>query len=131
VIRTELAFPFRIDRRGSTATAGHDDHIRDLIEQLLFTSPGERVMRPGFGCGLAAATFEPNSPELAAALEARVHAAIQRWLGDLIEPEALDVTGDGATLRVRVQYLVRRTGTRSEQIISAGPEVRGPEGRTA
>jgi uncharacterized protein len=118
--RTDIAFPFRIDRRGRTAVAGYDDHLHDLIEQLLFTSPGERVMRPGFGCGLADMTFEPNSPELAAVLEAAVHTAIQRWLGDLIELEALDVAGDDAAIHVQVRYVVRRTGARREQIISGG-----------
>lgn len=116
--RVDIAFPFRIDRRGRTARAGYDDHVRDLIEQLLFTSPGERVMRPGFGCGLADLTFEPNSPELAAALEMAVRAAVQRWLGDLIELEALEVSGDDATVHVRVRYVVRRTGTRHDQVIS-------------
>jgi phage baseplate assembly protein W len=116
--RTDIAFPFRIGRRGRTAVAGHDDHVRDLIEQLLFTSPGERVMRPDFGCGLADLTFTPNSPELAAALELSVHAALQRRLGDLIALEALDVDGDDATVHVRVRYVVRRTGTRREEILS-------------
>jgi phage baseplate assembly protein W len=120
MMRTDIAFPFRIDRRGRTALAGYDDHVRDLIEQLLFTGPGERVMRPAFGCGLADATFELNSPELAVTLEATVHAAIQRWLGDLIELQALDVAGDGAVMHVKVRYLVRRTGARSEQVISGG-----------
>jgi uncharacterized protein len=118
--RTDIAFPFRIDRRGRTAVAGYDDHVRDLIEQLLFTSPGERVMRPSFGCGLADLTFEPNSPELAGALEAAMHAAIQHWLGDLIELEALDVAGDDAAVHVQVRYVVRRTGARREEVISGG-----------
>ena len=48
----------------SYAATSDDDHIRDLIEQVLFTSPGERVMRPDFGAGLLALVFEPNSVEL-------------------------------------------------------------------
>ncbi|WP_346268221.1 GPW/gp25 family protein [Streptomyces sp. SCUT-3] len=78
--RTDIAFPFRTDSRGRTAHAPYDEHVRDMIEQLLFTSPGERVMRPDFGCGLLDLVFAPNSPELASALQLTVHAALQQWL---------------------------------------------------
>ena len=59
----DLDFPYHFDGRGRTATTGRDDHIRDLIEQVLFTAPGERVMRPDFGSGLLALVFEPNSSD--------------------------------------------------------------------
>ncbi len=111
--RTDIAFPFRIDRRGRTAHADHDAHVRDLVEQVLFTSPGERVMRPDFGCGLLDLVFTPNSPELAAALELSVQAALQRWLGDLIQVQGLDVTSPANaenTVRVFLRYVVRATG---------------------
>ena len=62
-----IDFPFHFDDRGRTATTTLDDHVRDLIEQLLFTSPGERVNRPDFGAGLLQLVFAPNSAELAAA----------------------------------------------------------------
>ena len=64
-----IDFPFHFDGRGRTAATGDDDHVRDMIEQLLFTSPGERVNRPDFGSGLLQLVFAPNSPELAAALQ--------------------------------------------------------------
>src|SRR5215204_4092369 len=105
-----IDFPYHFDNRGRTATTGDDDHIRDVIEQLLFTKPGERVNRPDFGSGLMQLVFAPNSPELAATLEFSLQAALQRWLGDLIEVMDLEVTSEGATLRVVVQYVVRRTG---------------------
>jgi len=106
---TNLDFPFDFDDAGRTATTDDDDHIRDMIEQLLFTSPGERVNRPNFGSGLLQMVFEPNSPELAATLQFTVQAALQQWLGDLIEVQALEVRSEDATLRVTVQYRVRRT----------------------
>jgi phage baseplate assembly protein W len=106
----QIDFPFHFDGRGRTALTGDDDHIRDMIEQLLFTSPGERVNRPDFGSGLLQLVFAPNSPELAAALQFTVQAALQRWLGDLIEVLALEVVSVDSTLRVAVQYTVRRTG---------------------
>jgi phage baseplate assembly protein W len=104
-----IDFPFHFDARGRTATTDDDDHIRDMIEQLLFTNPGERVNRPDFGSGLLQLVFAPNSPELAAALQFTVQAALQRWLGDLIEVQNLQVTSEDATLRVLLQYLVRRS----------------------
>ena len=105
-----IDFPFHFDSRGRTASTGGDDHIRDMIEQLLFTNPGERVNRPDFGSGLLQLVFAPNSPELAAALQYTMQAALQRWLSDVIEVRALDVSSEQSSLRVVVQYVVRRSG---------------------
>jgi hypothetical protein len=104
-----IDFPWHFDRRGRTATTGDDDHIRDMIEQLLFTSPGERVNRPDFGSGVLQLIFAPNSPELAAALQFAMRAALQRWLGDVIEVQDLAVSSDDTTLSINVAYLVRQT----------------------
>ena len=105
-----LSFPFHFDHRGGVAAAGGDDHIRDMIEQFLFTTAGERVNRPDFGSGLLQMIFRSNSSELATALQFTIQAGLQRWLGDLIEVQALQVTSEESTLRVLVQYAVRRTG---------------------
>lgn len=105
-----IDFPFHFDSRGRTAVTDDNDHICDLIEQFLFTSPGERVNRPDFGSGLLQMVFAPNSPEIAAALQFTVQAGLQRWLGDLIEVRDLQVTSQDATLSVQLQYVVRRTG---------------------
>jgi phage baseplate assembly protein W len=104
-----IDFPFHFDGRGGTATATEDDHIRDMIEQFLFTNPGERVNRPDFGAGLLQLVFAPNSPELAATLQFTIQAGLQRWLGDLVEIRKLEVTSEETTLRVEIDYLVRRT----------------------
>ena len=105
-----IDYPYHLDAAGRTATAGDDDHIRDMIEQVLFTNPGERVNRPDFGSGLLQMVFAPNSPELAAALQFTTQAALQRWLGDVIDVQALEVTSEDASLRVSIAYAVRRTG---------------------
>lgn len=97
-------FPFHIDRGGRTATTGEADHLRDLIEQVLFTTPGERVNRPEFGSGLLQVVFAPLSDELAATLQFTVHASLQQWLGDRIEVGEVTVSIDDATLRVSVHY---------------------------
>jgi phage baseplate assembly protein W len=116
-----IDFPFHFDRLGRTTTTGYDEHVRDMIEQLLFTNPGERVNRPDFGSGLLQLVFAPNSPELAAALQFTVQASLQRWLGDLIDLQALEVNSEDATLRVTVQYVVRRSGeTRVETFERSG-----------
>lgn len=107
-----IAFPFQFDGRGRTAEAAREAHIRDMIEQVLFTSPGERVNRPTFGCGLAQLVFVPNSEELAAATQYLVQGALQQWLGDLIQVEEVQVETVDSTLRVAVQYVVRRTEQR-------------------
>jgi uncharacterized protein len=104
-----LDFPLHFDARGRTAAAGDDAHIRDMIEQLLFTNHGERVNRPDFGSGLLQLVFAPNSPELAAALRFNMQSALQRWLGDVIEVLNLEVLSVDAELRIVVQYVVRRT----------------------
>src|SRR4051794_35506008 len=103
-----IDFPFHFDSRGCTAATDDDDHIRDMIEQLIFTNPGERVNRPDFGSGLFQLIFAPNSPELAATIQVTMQAALQRELSDVITLQGLEVTSEDSSLRVIVQYVVRR-----------------------
>ncbi|MDC8757004.1 GPW/gp25 family protein [Janthinobacterium fluminis] len=105
-----IDFPFHFDSRGRTAGTDDADHIRDMIEQFLFTNAGERVNRPDFGSGLLAKVFEPNSPELATALQFTIQAGLQRWLGDLIEVRQLEVLSRDGTLSIDVVYALRRGG---------------------
>ncbi|MEQ1903073.1 MAG: GPW/gp25 family protein [Pirellulaceae bacterium] len=105
-----IDFPIRFDNCGRAAVTDENDHIRDMIEQFLFTNAGERVNRPDFGSGLLHLCFAPNSPELAAALQFTIQAGLQRWLGDVIELTDLQVTSVDSRLIVLVQYVVRRTG---------------------
>jgi phage baseplate assembly protein W len=115
-----IDFPFHFDARGRTALAGDDDHIRDMIEQLLFTNPGERVNRPDFGSGLLQMVFAPNSPEIAAALQFTVQASLQQWLGDVIQVQSLEVTSEDSTLRVELSYVVLRTAEQRAEIFVLG-----------
>ena len=115
--KRDIDFPFHFDSRGRTAllsgvpgSQGADEHIRDLLEQLIFTNPGERVNRPDFGSGILQLVFAPNSPELAATLQFTLQAAIQRELSDLIELNAVDVEAVDSTLTIDVKYTVHRTG---------------------
>lgn len=107
----QIDYPYHLDSRGRTAAADQDEHIRDLIEQVLFTAPGERVNRPTFGSGLLQIVFDPNSAELAAATQFLVQGSLQQWLGDLIQVNALDVRSIDSTLEVSVVYTIRRDQT--------------------
>ncbi len=111
-MRTDLAFPFALDAaRGTTALAdGYEDHVRDLIEQALFTSPGERVNRPDFGAGLMRAVFMPESDQAMATLRALVQSNLQLWLGQVITVDGVDVSAVDSTLSVTVSYRILATG---------------------
>ena len=114
-------FPLTIDGRGRTATTDDEEHVRDMVEQLLFTSAGERLNRPDYGSGLLQLVFAPNSPELAAALQFGMQAALQQWLGDVIEVDALDVSAEDATLRIDLAYHLRVSGeARTTTIVREG-----------
>jgi phage baseplate assembly protein W len=114
----QIGYPFRVDSQGRVAEADYDEHVRQMIEQLLFTLPGERVNRPDFGCGLQQLVFAPNSDELATATQFLVQGALQQWLGELIQVEAVQVESEEATLRITVQYMVRRNQQRRTEQFS-------------
>lgn len=105
--------PFHADPRGRTAATDEEDHIRDLIRQVIFTAPGERVNRPDFGSGLLQSAFAPNSAELSATAQFLIQSSLQQWLGALIDVQAVEVENDDATLRVNVEYLIRRNQQRA------------------
>ena len=113
-------FPFHFSSRGRTADADYDGHIRDLIEQVLFTAPGERVNRPDFGSGLLRLVFAPNSDELAATTQYLVQGSLQQFLGDLIQVDAVNVAHEDSTLRVTVRYVVRRTQAVETAVFARG-----------
>jgi phage baseplate assembly protein W len=106
-----LDYPFAVDGSGRAAQTLEDDHVRDMIEQVLFTAPGERVMLPEFGCGLLKMTFEPNSDLLAAATELLVRGSLQRWLEYVIDVTSVKVTASDEELVIQVEYVRLVDGT--------------------
>ncbi len=108
--RAPIAAPLQFDGRGRTAATPADQHLRDLIEEVLLTAPGERVMRPAFGSGLLQLAFAPSSDQLAATLQMLVQGALQSALGDLIEVAGVTIAQDDGTLTISVDYTVRSTG---------------------
>jgi Bacteriophage baseplate protein W len=108
-----IDYPFQFDGRGRTSQSDEDGYIRDLIEQVLLTAPGERVMRPTFGSGVRQLLFDAASPEVAAATQYLVQSSLQQWLADLITVEAVDVQAQAGTLLIDVQYLILRSQNRA------------------
>ena len=106
----QLGYPYAFDRSGRTAATDEITHVRDLIEQVLFTTPGERVMRPDFGSGVAQLVFAQNSVEVAGATQMLAQGALQKWLGEIISVLAVNVESVDAQLRVSVQYQLLRNG---------------------
>jgi phage baseplate assembly protein W len=122
----DLSFPYQIDGRGRTREArrdeDNDEYIKGLIEQVLFTAPGERVMRPDFGSGLQQLLFAGNSPELAATTQMLVQGALQQWLGNLIVVESVDVEAVDSALHVQVSYIVRRSQQKQQANFTRGTQ---------
>ncbi|HTV13597.1 MAG TPA: GPW/gp25 family protein [Acidobacteriaceae bacterium] len=119
-----IAFPYQFDGRGRTAEADIADYVYQLVEQVLFTSPGERVNLPDFGSGLLQLPFAPNSMEMAAATQFAVQGALQKWLGNYIKVQTVTASAQEATLTVTVSYVLLATDVSQVQTFVYG----GPTG---
>jgi phage baseplate assembly protein W len=116
-----LNFPYQFNGQGLTAQASPADYVKQLVEQVLFTSTGERVNRPDFGSGLLQLTFAPNSPQLAAATQYAVQGALQKWLTGIVTVQSVQVTAQDSTLTVTVEYtLVNSDVTEVQTFVSTG-----------
>jgi hypothetical protein len=115
-----IDFPYKFNNQGRTSDTDLNEHIRDMIKQVLFTAPGERVNRPSFGCGLNQLVFQPNSDELATTTQFLVQGALQQWLGDLIQVDEVQVVSEDSSLHVKVVYTIRRTGERKTEQFKHG-----------
>jgi hypothetical protein len=113
-----IAFPWRPDGRGRTASCSEEQHVRQLIEQVLLTAPGERVMRPDFGGGLLQRVFEPNGPELLATTRYLVQAALERHLGGRVGIDRLEVEARDELLLVTVSWTLLRTDAGNTSTVS-------------
>jgi uncharacterized protein len=100
-------YPYGFDARGRTGDATRDDHIRQMIELILFTAPGERVNRPTFGSGVNQLLFAPNNTTVASALQLAVQGAIQLWLGDQVQVQSVSVTTQDSEMDVTISYIDR------------------------
>jgi phage baseplate assembly protein W len=112
-------FPYQFDGRGRTQDP-LADYVRQLVEQVLFTSPGERVNLPDFGSGLLQLTFVPNSIEMAAATQFTVQGALQKWLSAYIKVQSVVASAVDSTLTVTVTYAPLNTGVTQVQTFVYG-----------
>jgi phage baseplate assembly protein W len=110
---TGFGFPFGVSPDGSIVPdPGEDADLRGKIIQVLFTTPGERVNHPDFGCGLFNLVFDPANIILAAATEFTVGAALTRWLGDQLLVDGVNVAAVDETVTVEVAYISRKNLSR-------------------
>jgi hypothetical protein len=115
-----LGFPYQFDGRGRTAEASIQDYVTQLVETVLFTSPGERVNLPDFGSGLLQLPFAPNSVEMAAATQFSVQAALQKWLSSYVKVQSVAASAEDAVLRVTVTYTLLNTDVTQVQTFVSG-----------
>jgi phage baseplate assembly protein W len=113
--------PYHVDVRGNSALTDLDEHIRDMIYEVLFTAPGERVNRPDFGCGIRQLVFMGNSDALAVATQFLVQGSLQRWLGDMIKLDQVSVTNQDERLTIEVVYTRRDNNERKNVIFFTPP----------
>ncbi len=116
----QVGFPFSIDSRGHLANPDWDQHIRELIEQVLFTAPGQRVNRPDFGAGLLSTVFAAQSMEMLSTTELLVQGSLQRWLGELIIVEQVLVEPQDSALKITIRYVVRSDQVRRVAVFDSG-----------
>ena len=117
--RVDVSFPLRLDNRGRLATCGYEQHVRELLEQLLFTQPGERVNRPDFGTPIPAMIFDRPTPEMLTNLEFRINTSVQRFLNEVVVLENVEVDVDENCLSVRLQYRILKTNHTVEETFTS------------
>ncbi|HEX2330556.1 MAG TPA: GPW/gp25 family protein [Candidatus Angelobacter sp.] len=116
-----LDFPFGFASDGSVAQVDEDHHLRERLMQILFTSPGERVMLPDFGCGARDLIFAGNNPVLAAATEFKVARALQTYMGDQVLINGVDVTNDEEKLMITIEYTKTRDAQQRQAVFEFLP----------
>lgn len=103
---SSIYYPFAIDQGSATLKEENDysQHVQQMMMQVLFTNPGERINRPDFGCGLRQLVFAPNSTASASLVKVMINESLQNWMGSVISVINVDVTADDATLQVSIAY---------------------------
>ena len=110
-----LDYPYIVSGSGIPNTTTPDDHLRDLILQVLFTNPGERINLPEFGVGVQRFVFAPNSDMLRVSTQFLISTNLQRWLGDRINIEQVDVSSEPGfeeAVTIEIVYSVLATQQR-------------------
>ena len=103
-----VGFPFELDNRGYINSPDHETHIRQLMELVLFTSPGERVNRPDFGCGLLELLFADAADPESVVSAYEIEGQLSRWLGEYVDIESLDLVPIDSMLQIRITYRLKQ-----------------------
>jgi phage baseplate assembly protein W len=104
-----IAYPITIDQGlGSLLEeTDYSKHVRQMMLQVLFTNPGERINLPDFGCGLRRMVFAPNSVASANLLKVLITKSLTKYLGTLITLQTVDVGAVDSTLSVSIAYILK------------------------
>ena len=104
-----VRYPIAIDANAGRLAQEplYAQHVEQMIKQVLFTSPGERINRPDFGCGLRRMVFAPNSDVTAQLLQILVLQSLERWMGSVIVVDSVKVSALNELLEVRIAYMLR------------------------
>lgn len=111
---TSIKHPFAVDL-GRGRLAEEEDyaaHVEQMMFQVLFTAPGERINRPDFGCGIRRLVFAPNSEVSAALAQVTIFQALTRWLGTAITVNDVKALSIDERLEITIAYTLK---TRSER----------------
>lgn len=115
-----LKYPYTVGGSGVPMTTTADDHLRDLILQVLFTNPGERVNLPEFGVGVQRLVFEPSGNTLLATAQFLISTNLQRWLGDRITLQQVNVTaipGEENEVIIEINYIKKITQQQQQVVV--------------
>jgi phage baseplate assembly protein W len=106
---TSIRYPIAIDKSLGRLQEETDyaEHVEQLMRQVLFTSPGERINRPDFGCGLKRLIFAPNSEVSATLAQVSIFEALRRWLDPVISVNDVKVKAINETLEIRIVYTLK------------------------
>jgi len=106
---TSIRYPIAVDAGLGRLAEETDyaEHVEQMIKQVLFTSPGERINRPDFGCGLRRMVFAPNSDVTASLTQVAVFQALEKWLGTVIDVNKVEVAAVDEALEVKIVYLLK------------------------
>jgi uncharacterized protein len=120
-----MSFPLRVTELGAVALSTRREVVREQLEQLLLTVPGERVNRPDFGCGIQRLIFDGTDPLALATAEYIISTSVRRYMRELVTLDAVRVTVEDSTVLVDILYTLVGTGEESAVTITQTLEV-GP-----
>ncbi len=111
---TSIKHPIAVDA-GRGRLAEEEDyatHVEQMMLQVLFTAPGERINRPDFGCGVKRLVFAPNSEVTANLAQVTIFEALNRWLGSAIEVNDVKALAIDARMEIKIAYTLKARGER-------------------